>query len=718
MIVNAVADTSKLRSELGDRRRGNLERLLDPKSIAFVGGTRAISAWRVTRRKGFAGPLYMVNPLKPEIDGIATYPSVSDLPEAPDAAYVALDPEKTIATAEILSARGAGGMVVFGSGFSEIGGEGAELERELIRKAGDVAVIGPNCYGLINHVTQGSLWPIDYQAQDLPPRVAIISQSGNVAINLAQNQRSVPLTHVVSLGNQGGIQVHDLIDHFAGQPGMRAIGLYLDGLKDIPRFHDSALRALRAGVAVVVLKAGESEVSAGIAMSHTNSLAGSRELYEALFARVGVTWVRTIPDLLETLKVFATWNMAAGDRLAFFSCSGGESSMAADFADAAGLRMIQPDEAQTSALEKILPPYGFVSNPLDLTTALFGKGPELSAAAEVLMRGASDIGVLIMDFAGDDVEPGSANLNMVEGLANACKAAGKRAAVASMKPESIPVAVQRRLLEMDVLPLQGLDAGLRAVAAGARTARRRQEIGDPKVSPLLAPHIGDGGAFLDEWESKSLLANFGIQVPKGRLAGRDGVVAAAEEIGYPVVLKACSQQLPHKTEAGAVMLNLANADEVRQAAATIAANVAAYDRSIEVDRFLVEEMVEGAVAELILGIKSDPQFGPAIIIGTGGIFVELLKDARTLLLPTDRQTVAQAVRSLAGAPLFSGFRGRRIGDVDAIVDAVMGLARLTQESGGSIVEADVNPLFVLPEGRGVRAGDALVRRIAPQSQRL
>lgn len=205
MIVNVLADTSTLRGELDDRRRGNLERLLDPKSIAFVGGTRAISAWRVTRRKGFAGRLYMVNPLKPEIDGIATYQSVSDLPEAPDATYVALDPEKTIATAEILSARGAGGMVVFGSGFSEIGGEGAELERELIRKAGNVAVIGPNCYGLINHVTQGSLWPIDYQAQDLPPRVAIISQSGNVAINLAQNQRSVPLTHVVSLGNQAGI---------------------------------------------------------------------------------------------------------------------------------------------------------------------------------------------------------------------------------------------------------------------------------------------------------------------------------------------------------------------------------------------------------------------------------------------------------------------------------------------------------------------------------
>lgn len=714
MTVSIAADPSALTSDRDDRHRRNLERLLNPRSIAFVGGTRAISAWRVTRRKGFSGALYMVNPLKPEIDAIATYQSVSDLPVAPDATYVALDPAKTIATAELLSARGAGGMVVFGSGFSEVGEEGARLERELVRKAGDIALIGPNCYGLINHVTQGSMWPIDYQAQQLPSRVAIISQSGNVAINLAQNQRSLPLTHVVSLGNQAGIQVHDLIDHFAGQPDMRAIGLYLDGLKDIPRFHDAALRALRAGVAVVVLKAGDSKVSAGIAMSHTNSLAGSRELYEALFERVGVTWVRTIPDLLETLKVFATWDMAPGSKLALFSCSGGESSMAADFANAAGLEMAQPDEAQTVALKRILPPYGFVSNPLDLTTALFGKGQELGACVEVLMRGTSDIGVLVMDFAADSVEPGSPNLNMVEGLAHACKAAGKRAAVASMKPESISVSVQQRLLEMDVLPLQGLDGALRAIAAGASTARRRREIGDTTVPPLLAPYAVEGAKILDEWESKALLAAYGISSPKGRLVEQDEVVAAAEEIGYPVVVKACSPLLPHKTEAGAVMLTLANADEVRRAAQTIRANVAAYDPTIEVNRFLVEEMIGGAVAELILGIKSDPQFGPAVIVGTGGIFVELLRDARTLLLPTNRLTVMQAILGLSGAPLFTGFRGRQAGDIDAIVDAVMGLARLVEEGDGSIAEADINPLFVLPEGRGVSAGDALVRRLPPK----
>ena len=711
MIVTSTMIKDADTAPSSDMRNRNLDRLLNPRSIAFIGGTRAISAWRVTRRKGFTGQLYMVNPLKPEIDGIDTYASVAGLPEAPDATYIALDPLKTIAAVEVLSARGAGGVVVFGTGFSEVGEDGARLERELLEKSGDLALIGPNCYGLINHVSDGSLWPIEYQKQDLPPCVAIISQSGNVAISLAESQRSVPLTHVVSLGNQAGIQVHDLIDHFAAQPGMRAIGIYLDGLKDIRRFHDSASRALRAGVGLVVLKAGDSEVSASIAMSHTNSLAGSRELYEALFDRVGVAWANTIPEMLETLKVFALWNMAPGDRMAFFSCSGGESSMAADFAEAAGLTMNAPNEAQKSALRAILPAYGFVSNPLDLTTAMFGKGAELSAAVEVMMRGDSDVAVLVMDFASDDIEPGNPNLRMAEGLARACKKVGKRAVVASMKPESISVAVQKRLLDMDVLPLQGLDVGLIAIASGARAAQRRTDVAECAPVPLLAAYTPGPTKILNEWDSKRLLAPFGVTAPKGRLVAADAVAAAAEEIGYPVVVKACSDRLPHKTEAGAVMLKLNDAGEVRHAVETIQANVARYDATICVDHFLVEEMVNGVVSELILGIKNDPQFGPAIVIGTGGIFVELLKDARTLLLPTDARTVARTLRGLAGAPLFSGFRGRPLGDVDAIVEVVLALARFAQENSGTVLEVDINPLFVLANGQGVRAGDALVRRV-------
>lgn len=699
---HAAADDAAL-------RRRNLERLLAPRSIAFVGGTRAISAWRVTRRKKFDGRLYMVNPMQAEIDGIATYASVADLPEAPDATYVALDPRKTIATVKVLVERGAGGIVAFGSGFSETGAEGARLEQELAEAAGSLALVGPNCYGIINHVSNGSLWPIDYPAQDLTPSVAIISQSGNVAINLCQNQRSVPLTHVVSLGNQAGIQVHDLIDHFAAQTGIRAIGVYLDGLKDVGKFHDAALRALAAGVAVVVLKAGESEISAGLAMSHTNSLAGSRAMYQALFERTGVTWVRTIPELLETLKVFAHWQIAPEEKVAFFSCSGGESSMAADFADAAGLEMIQPDAGQAAALQAILPAYGSVSNPLDLTTALFGKGKELGDAVEALMRGPSDIGILVMDFAGDDIEPGSPSLNMAEGLARACKATGKRAAIGTMKPESMPVAVQRRLLDLKILPLQGLEVGLAAIASRAQTGRRRAEVIARTPEPLLHGGTGEDQELLDEWRSKRMLASYGVPVPRGRLVRPSEVAATAEVFAFPVVIKACSSGLPHKTEAGAVVLNVSGAAMARDAVERIQANVAAYDPTIDADSFIVEEMISGAVSELIVGIKKDPQFGLAIVVGTGGIFVELLGDAATLLLPTDRESVLKAVRGLAGAPLFSGFRGRARGDIDAIADAVLGVARFAADNAATILEADINPLFVLPEGRGVMAGDALIR---------
>lgn len=689
--------------------RSNLDRLLDPRSIAFVGGTRAISAWRVTRAKGFAGRVYMVNPFKDEIDGVATYASLTDLPEAPDAAYVALDPRKTIDNVRLLAAMGAGGVAVFGAGFSEVGADGEELERQLLAAAGDLALVGPNCYGIVNHVSNGSLWPIDYAAQTLAPNVAFISQSGNIAINVCQNERGVALSHLVSLGNQAGIQVHDLVGHFSRDPGIRAIGVYLDGLKDVPAFHEACLDALARGVAVVVLKAGNSEISAEMAMSHTNSLAGSRAMYEALFARTGVSWVRTIPEMLETLKLFSDWPDTAGDRAAFFSCSGGECGMAADFADEAGLELVQPDADQTRRLREVLPDFGGVSNPLDMTTALFGKREEVERAVRIMMDGPSETAILVMDFSGDALAPGSAPEQMAQGLAAACRATGKRAAIATMKPESLTPSIQHSLRDMGILPIQGLDTGCRAIAHGARVAARRAEIIAARPGPLLrGAEAAAPARLLDEAESKALLAAAGVPVPRGHVL-RVGDDIAAPDLSGPVAVKACTAALPHKTEAGAVVLNVEGAQAIARAVSQIRANVAAYDASIAVERVLVEEMVRGAVAELIAGIKNDPQFGLAIVVGTGGIFVELLKDAATLLLPTDRATVARAVRGLAGAPLFSGFRGARQGDVDAIVDAVMALADFAAANAGAVVEADINPLFVLPQGQGVCAGDALVR---------
>jgi acyl-CoA synthetase (NDP forming) len=690
-------------------QRANLDRLLDPQSIAFVGGTRAISAWRVTRAKGFAGRIYMVNPFKDEIDGVATYASLADLPEAPDAAYIALDPRKTIDNVRLLRQMGGGGVAVFGAGFSEVGAAGEELERQLLEAAGGLALFGPNCYGIVNHASNGSLWPIDYPQQKLAPNVAFISQSGNIAINVCQNERSVALSHLVSLGNQAGIQVHDLVDHFSRDPAIKAIGVYIDGLKDVSAFHEACLDALARGVAVVVLKAGISEMGAEMAMSHTNSLAGSRAMYEALFARTGVSWVRTIPEMLETLKLFSNWPEPSGNRVAFFSCSGGECSMAADFADDAGLELVQPDEDQTRRLSEIMPDFGGVSNPLDMTTALFGKREEVEQAARIMMEGPSDTAILVMDFAGGELVPGSASAQMAEGLAAACRATGKRAAIATMKPESLSPAIQQSLLDLGILPIQGLDTGCLAITHGARTAARKAEVSASRPRPLLRG--GDPavqGRVLDEAQSKKLLAEAGIPIPRGQLLSADNPVVAPGLSG-PVVVKACTAALPHKTEAGGVVLNVEGGEAIAAAADRIRASVRAYDGSIVVERVLVEEMVRGSVAELIVGIKNDPQFGLAIVVGTGGIFVELLKDAATLLLPTDRATVEAAVRGLAGATLFTGFRGRQPGDVAAIVDAVMALADFAARNADAILEADINPLFVLPEGQGVCAGDALLR---------
>jgi acyl-CoA synthetase (NDP forming) len=687
-------------------RRANLRRLLSPRHVAFVGGQRLAPTIGYCVDAGFAGCIWPVNPTYAEIAGHRCYKSIADLPEAPDGTFIAVPRELTIDIVRDLAARGAGGAVCYAAGFAETGGEGIELQKELVAASGDLALVGPNCYGILNYVDGVAMFASGFGGGRLKRGIAIIAQSGNLALNLTQNDRSVPIAYVITAGNQAVLKLADYIDVLGEDEHVSAMALYVEGLDDVSAFSSAVLKARRNGKQVIAFKAGNSELGARLAMSHTSSLAGSDKLYDALFARLGVIRVDAIDALLETAKLASVAGVPKGDRLAVFTCSGADNLMTADLAQRRGLKLPELSREQTASLRAQLPGFASVSNPLDYNTSLWGDGPALTRCFSTVMQGDFDAGMLIIDYPPNDVA-GQRDCNIaVDALIEACRAAGDKTAIAASDlSELIPAAARRRMMEKGCAPLQGLEAAVTAFAALSH--RGAQSAAADLALPDLSPAPADP-SLREEWDCKQRLAKHGLKFPPGRLVTPEEVGWAAEEIGFPVVLKLGRPALAHKTEAGAVALNLADRAAVERAAAAMAASLARYKTGLVAERFLVERQVTGAVAELIIGLHRDPQFGLVLVVGMGGVFVELMEDAATFLLPTDRASVADAIGKLKVTRLLNGYRGKPAGDTEAVVDAVMAIASFADAHRERIVGLDVNPLMVLPRGKGAMAVDALI----------
>ncbi len=686
-------------------RHANLRRLLSPRHVAFVGGQRLAPTIGYCVGAGFSGEIWPVNPSYPEIGGHRCYKSIADLPAAPDATFIAVPRELTIDIVRELAARGAGGAVCYAAGYAEVGGEGVALQKALVEAAGDLALVGPNCYGILNYVEGVAMFASGFGGGRTKRGVAIVAQSGNLALNLTQNDRSVPLSYVITAGNQAVLKLADYVDVLAEDDHVSAVALYIEGLDDVPAFSRAVLKARRAGKQVIAFKAGNSELGARLAMSHTSSLAGNDKLYNALFRRLGVIRVHGIADLLETAKLASVVGVPRGERLAVFTCSGADNLMTADLAARHGLTLPELSQEQRTSLRAQLPAFASVSNPLDYNTSLWGDGPALTKAFSTVMDGAFDAGMLIIDYPPTDL-PGQRDCDVsVDALIDACRRGGKTAMVTSDLSELLPASARERMMAKGCAPLQGLESAVAAFAslakAGGQPAGRELEIPDLACAPADA-------TLREEWDCKQRLARHGLKFPAGRFVAPADVVAAAEEIGYPVVLKLGRPALAHKTEAGAVALNLGNRAAVEQAMARMNQSLAAHKPGLVAERFLVERQVAGAVAEMIVGLHRDPQFGPVLVVGMGGTLVELMDDAATFLLPTDRASVREAIGKLKVARILNGYRGKPAGDVEALVDAVMAIASFTEAQRDRIVELDVNPLMVMPKGQGAVAVDALI----------
>ena len=690
-----------------DTERPSLERLLRPRSIAVAGGLEAAEVLRQCQRIGFDGELYAIHPTRESMEGVRCVRSAAELPVAPDACFIAVRAEATVALVADLAARGAGGAVCYASGFAEVGEAGAHLQRQLLDAARGMPFLGPNCYGLLNYLDGAALWPDRHGGERLPVDgrgVALLTQSGNIALNLTMQRRHLPLACVAALGNAASTDFHHLIDALSADPRISAIGLHIEGLGDVAAFAAAAQRALARGVPLVALKTGNSALGAQLAASHTSALAGPAALYGALFDRLGIAQVEDLAELLETLKLLHAGGPLAGRRVGALSCSGGEASLVADLGEAAGLEYPPLGDTAQARLLEVLGPKVPLGNPLDYHTYIWGNVPALTDCFAGLMEAPIDLALLVLDFPFHEGDRPIGWDESLEAFVAACARRGCRGAIVSTLPELMPAAQSLRLQAAGIASMQGLRDAVAAVRSAAFIGERRAAVAS--MPPLHAPArlVGPKIHPLDEASAKQALSAHGVQVPAGRVVDAPlmsdriaQALAAATVVGWPVVLKAVASDLAHKTEQQAVHLNLRHADQLRAAAEKLAG----------FDRWLVEKMVSGAVAELIVGVTRDPQFGTTLTIGAGGVMVELLADSVTLLLPTSASEVERALRRLKCFALLDGFRGRPRADLQAVVHSVLAIAAYAESQASRLIELDVNPLIVT--ANGAIAADALIR---------
>ena len=673
------------------------ERLLNPRTIAAFGGANAAEVIRQSDLMRFQGEIWPVHPKKTEIMGRKVYRSVEELPGSPDAAYLGVNRYLTIDIVRELAARDAGGAVCYATGFVEVGDEGAELQKQLLEASGDMPLIGPNCYGMLNYLNGAMLWPDQQGGRRVDEGVAIITMSSNVGFNLTMQRRGLPIAYMVSLGNRLKFDLHDAIRIFAQQEQVTALGLFLETMPDPQAFQEAVNFARELGKPIVAMKVGRSPVAQKMVVSHTASLAGSDVLVSALFKRLGIARVYSLEALIEALKVLHVLGPLEGGRMAAGSTSGGDLTLLAD-----GMRppLIMPplsaevtERLRETVHERILP-----ANPFDFQMFDWNDEEQNTKNFSALLAQDFDVALCLLDYPRDDRCDQSTWSGAERGFVRAAQKTGTKAAILATFADTIAEPVAARLMEDGVAMLAGIDAGLAGIKAAVDVGVAWRQSLSPALLATSGLEQNGSVRVLDEAESKTFLAEKSIPIPDGKVVESvEGAVAAADELGYPVVVKALG--LAHKTDVDGVRLNLRNADEV---------SAAVKDCSSLSETYLVEKMITGVVAELIVGVAQDEQFGPYLLLGGGGILVEMMKDSASLLLPTTRERVLHALGKLNCASLFKGFRGAQLADLEAAADVIMAVTEMVEDDPSAIIELDINPLMLLAEGQGVVAADAFI----------
>ena len=691
-----------------------LDAILRPRSIAIIGASQDATKIggrpvQLLQRFGFPGVIYPVNPRAAEVQGLPAYASVEALPEAPDLAIIAVAAEQAGAALEACAARGTRAAVVFSSGFAELGAEGEAAQAALgaIATRTGMRILGPNCLGAVS-VAERSIATFSIVLEGaLPPPgpLGIASQSGNLGsyTMLLARERNIGVSRFLTTGNECDVDIADAIAFLAQDEATKVVLAVLETCRDAPRLVRALEMAREAGKPVVVLKIGRTEAGQAAAASHTGALAGSDAVFDAVFARTGAVRVGSVEALLDLGHAAAVCADALprGRRTMVLTASGGFGVLLADAATEVGLALPAPEAATQQRILSVVP-FASARNPVD-ATAQMGARPEI--LVEIL-------GALLADPNCDALLLQLASSLYVPRLRGVFLPALR--AMRAQYPDKVlmlsvhgPADAVAELTALGIPVVDGVGASTATLAGLCALAEARRTPMAPVVTAPPAPLL-NVAALRTEAAAKQALAAAGVPVlPERVVQSAAEAAAAAAEFGFPVVLKIVSPDLPHKTEVGGVVLNLADAPAVLAAHAAMLAQVRAAAPQARLEGVLVTPMLRGGV-ELILGSKQDPVFGPVVLVGLGGIFAEVLQDVAVRPAPVDEAGALAMLRSLRAFPVLDGARGRPKADVAAAARAVAALSRFAVQQAAGVAEVDINPLVVREAGQGAVALDALI----------
>lgn len=654
-----------------------LARTLNPRSIALFGTSPAQSVIEQCLKLGFTGELWPVHPTRETLAGIKCFKSVADLPSAPDVAFVAVNRNATIDVVKQLAKIGAGGAVCYASGFAESGLNGIALQEKLVTAAATMPLLGPNCYGYINALDGVALWPDQHGCKSLTSGVAIVSQSGNVGLNITLQQRGLNLAYLVTVGNQAVAGIEECLEVFINDSRVTAIGLFIEAIVDPVRFAKLAYYANRRNLRIVALQTGRSQAGAMIAASHTASLAGRRSAYEALFERCGVAMVDTPIELIETLKLLDQGGALTGNKLVSLSCSGGEASLVADLSEKTSLRFEPFSTEQHARISSTLTELVTVGNPFDYHTFMWGDRAATAKTFTQVMDGPQDATLLILDTPPRDDQDSQTWVIAAQSLGDAAQATNKRGVIVATLPECTTLAIRDAAHAANLVVLQGLHEALVALNAAAWLADN--QAGDPPAQVVTALKT----KLIDEADAKLMLQKNGVDVPTGVRCARSDIAGMASKIGFPITLKGLG--LAHKSEVGAVKVGLQNKHELDSTLEMMPS---------EINEFLVEQTVVNVVAEVLVSIRRDAPVGWLITLGAGGVYTELWRDTTFLLAPVDDEQILGSLAKLRIAPLLNGFRGKPAGNLNALVALIQNV--ISTAMNNNLVEIELNPVLVTP----------------------
>jgi acyl-CoA synthetase (NDP forming) len=715
-----------------EQRVAGVHALLCPANIAIVGasdrpGSWSGGVWRALRRSGFAGKVYPVNPRNATVwDGETCYRSLRDLPERPDHVVVLVPGAAAADTITEAGKSGARSATVFSSGFGEGGDpEGRALAEALRRaiEAAGIAVSGPNCNGNLAAPHRLLTIPDDRIRTVARGPAAIVGQSGGIIMALyrALASRAIATSYALTSGNEIGLCTADYIRYLVDDPDIKVIGCFIEAIRHSDEFKSACEYARDAGKPIVAVKIGGSEESRKAALAHTGSLAGALACFDAVAETLGVVRVNTLDEMVETIDYFAHAAPPRGPRLGALTFSGGLKGLMLESATRNGLAFPALQPQTTARLGEVLGVGTSLGNPLDGGFTALSSAESYFRIIDILLCDPNIDALLVQEElpAAPGTNAKTENLRQVDALA---AGGSKPIAVVSMISYGFTDHTRSFRAELKHLPvLQEVDKALKAVAAAGRYGAlrgRRDSAPVPDASPseraaiaaaLARRHAtGDGRSLLNEADAKTLLRAYGIRTPRELVAnGLDEALHCAKEIGYPLVLKLMAADVQHKSDIGGVIVGIKDEHELRAAYGRIAENLARARPGARLEQVLLAQQVAGGV-ELVLGVQRDPEIGPVLMFGTGGVLLELSRDVSFGAVPLSLwQAQAMLERTSAGA-LLQGYRGAPPADQDSVLAAMLGLGRLAHDLGDRIESIDINPLKALPAGRGALALDALV----------